>query len=75
MEVIIYKQDSGVLSIVYPTQEALASKSLIQIGEESIPIGKRFKVIESELLPSDRANRASWSWPDWELTDGIGAKA
>ena len=72
-QVIIYKQDSGVIAIIHPTGEALASYSIQQIALKDVPSGKAFKIVDSSEIPTDRSMRNAWTVDDAELTDGVGA--
>lgn len=72
-QVIIYKQDNGVVAVLYPTLEALKFMSIVDIAQKDVPTGKPYKIIDSTLLPSDRSQRDSWTADDLDLTDGIGA--
>lgn len=75
-QVIIYKNDEGVLEIVRPTPQIIAAGySVLQVAKKDVPSGKPFKIIEETVLPIDRALRAAWDW-DADLTtdnDGYGS--
>lgn len=72
-QVIIYNQDNGVLAVIYPTAEALASLGINAIAQKDVPTGKPYKIIDTTTLPADRSQRDLWTVDDAELTDGIGA--
>lgn len=72
-QVIIYNQDNGVLAVVYPTAEALASLDINAIAQKDVPTGKPYKIIETNELPATRELRDAWKIADNELTDGVGA--
>lgn len=72
-QVIIYKQDNGVLSVIHPTPEALSDLGINAIAQKDVPTGKPYKIIDTIGLPSDRAFRDSWTVDDADLTDGVGA--
>lgn len=74
MQVIVFNQANGVLAIVYPTPEALQTRTVQEVGFECVPQGLPFKVIDSSQLPTDRENRHTWSWPESDLTDGTGTR-
>lgn len=71
-QVIIYKQDSGVVAIMRPTEEALETIGMIGIARKDVPQGKRFKIIDESVLPPDNSLRNAWTVDDKDLTDGIG---
>lgn len=73
MQVIIYKQDNGVLAIVRPTEEALALYGISAIAKKDVPAGKPYKIVNAADVPADRAARDAWRMQDAELTDGVGA--
>ena len=73
-QVIIYKQNNGVLAIVYPTDETLAKYGIEAIALKDVPEGKPFKIIDAADIPTDRTDRAFWTCDDEDLTDGVGAE-
>jgi len=70
---IIYKQDNGIVTIISPTEEALAIYGIDAIAKKDVPFGKKYKIILASEVPADRAQRAQWIVDDALLTDGIGA--
>lgn len=73
-QVIIYKQDNGVVAIVRPTEDALRFHSIEAIAQKSVPAGKPYKIIDASELPTDRNQRNAWTVDDADLTDGVGGK-
>lgn len=75
-QVIIYKQDNGVVSIVRPTAEALARYGIHAIAQKDVPVGKPYKIIDASEIPADRTFRDAW---EADLSNphgyGIGAEA
>lgn len=71
--VIIYKQDNGVVAIVYPTEEALALYGIEAIAQKDVPAGKPYKIVAASEIPTDRSLRDAWTVDDADLTDGVGA--
>lgn len=71
-QVIIYKQDSGVVSVIHPTPEALSDFGIDAIAKKDVPTGKPYKIINKTDLPADRELRNAWVIDDVELTDGVG---
>lgn len=70
-QVIIYNQDNNIPAIVIPTEEALQKYGILAIAVKDVPAGKRFKIIDAALLPTDIALE-SWTVNESELTDGVG---
>jgi hypothetical protein len=74
-QVIIYKQDTGVVAIVRPTEEALNAHSIQAIAIKDVPAGKPFKIVDAADIPSDRSDRDAWTVDEADLTDGIGGES
>jgi len=74
-QAIIYKQDSGVVAIIRPTEEALARYGIEAIAQKDVPAGKPYKIIDVSELPADRSQRNAWTVDDADLTDGVGAES
>lgn len=72
-QVIIYKQDNGVVAIVRPTGEAITLYGIDAIAQKDVPEGKPYKIIDTADIPSDRSQRNAWTVDDADLTDGVGA--
>lgn len=75
MQVIVYRQDGGLMAVVYPTPEALELMGIHAIAQKDVPSGRRFKLMNLEDIPQERGARLSWTIPEDELTDGIGGIA
>jgi len=71
-QVIIYKQDNGVVAIIRPTEEALALYGIEAIAQKDVPAGKPYKIIDASDIPTDRSQRNAWTVDDADLTDGVG---
>ena len=74
-QVIIYKQANGVLAIVRPTEEALATYGIEAIAKKDVPHGAPYKIIHASDIPEDRSQRNSWTVDEADLTDGVGAES
>lgn len=74
-QVIIYKQDNGVVAIIRPTGEALALYGIEAIAQKDVPAGKPYKVVDASEIPTDRSQRNAWTVDDADLTDGVGAES
>jgi hypothetical protein len=73
-QVILYKQDNGVVAIIRPTEEALNLYGIEAIALKDVPAGKPYKIVDASESPSDRSQRNAWTVDDAELTDGVGAE-
>ena len=71
---IIYKTDDNGVAIITPTQEALELYTIEQIAQKDVPVGKPYKIVEDDYVPSDRTFRECWEINEAELTDGIGSE-
>jgi hypothetical protein len=72
--VIIYKNDVGGISVIYPTPDALAIYGIDAIAQKDVPSGKPYKIIDAVDLP-DRSQRNQWDVDEADLTDGIGSNS
>jgi hypothetical protein len=73
-QVIIYKQDNGIVAIIRPTEEALALYGIEAIAKKDVPAGKPYKIIVASEIPTDRSMRNAWTVDEADLTDGVGAE-
>lgn len=71
--VIVYKQDNGVIAVIHPAPEALSDFGIYEIAQKDVPTGKPYKITDTSTLPVGRENRDTWTIPDSELIDGVGA--
>ena len=74
-QVIIYKQDNGVVAIIRPTEEALNIYGIEAIALKDVPAGKPFKIIDASEIPADRSQRDAWTVDEADLTDGVGGES
>jgi len=84
MQVIIYNNDVNSVSIVYPTEQALSDYDINTIAKKSVPLGRKYKIVNIEELPLDgtfnehgipnidQKFRSRWYVEESDLTDGIG---
>ena len=70
-QVIIFKNNEGGVSVVYPTQEALDAYGIKAIAQKDVPADKPYKIIDASELPA-RSQRSQWVVDEADLTDGIG---
>jgi hypothetical protein len=74
-QVIIYKQDNGVVAVIIPTPEALEQHGIQAIAIKDVPAGKPFKIVDAADIPSDRSDRDAWTVDEADLTDGVGGES
>lgn len=74
-QVIIYKQPSGVIAVIWPTAEAVEAFGIDAIARKDVPAGQRFAIIDAADIPADRSMRAAWTVDDADLNDGVGAES
>ena len=72
---IIYNNDEGGVSVIIPSQEALAFYSIEAIAVKDVPHGKPYKIVSVEDIPTDRTYREAWVVDEADLTDGIGGES
>ena len=70
---IVYKNESGGVSIITPTPEALEHMTIDEIALKDVPTGLPFAIVEDSEIPTDRTFRDAWAIEDSLLTDGMGA--
>ena len=69
---IIYKNESGGVSILHPTDEALSFMTIDEIAKKDVPTGIKYKIIEDSEVPTARTFRDAWTVDEATLTDGVG---
>lgn len=74
MQVIIYKNDEGGVSVIHPTPEAITVYGIEAIALKDVPFGKPYKIIDASELPS-RESRNQWDVDEADLTDGVGGES
>lgn len=69
---IIYKNESGGVSVLHPTEEALSFMTIDEIAKKDVPTGVKYKIVEDSYLPAERTYRNAWVIDEALLTDGVG---
>jgi hypothetical protein len=69
---IIYKNESGGVSILHPTDEALSFMTIDEIAKKDVPTGLPFAIVEDSEILTDRTFRDAWTVDEATLTDGVG---
>lgn len=70
---IIYKNESGGVSIVTPNNHYTTLDELQQLAKKDVPTGLPYKIVEDSEIPTDRTFRNAWTVDEATLTDGVGA--
>ena len=68
---IIYKNDDGTVSIIIPANNI--NMTVEELAQKDVPTGLKYKIVEDEVIPTDRSFRNAWEVDEAELTDGVGA--
>jgi len=68
---IIYKTAEGTVSVLSPSKEW--SGTMEELAQKDVPTGLKYKIVEDEVIPTDRSFRNAWEVDEAELTDGVGA--
>ena len=66
---IIY-MDSGILSVVYPSP--CYEDTINHLADYVVPTGKKYKIVDASVIPTDVTFRDAWEIAEAELTDGVG---
>ena len=61
MQIIIFPQDDGKVSVIYPAPEY--ADQIKAIAAKDVPAGKPWRIINLSDLPA-RESRESWRWTD-----------
>ena len=68
---IIYKTAENTVSVLVPSPNWTGTME--ELAQKDVPTGLKYKIVEDELIPSDRSFRNAWEVDETELTDGVGA--
>ena len=44
-----------------------------ELAQKDVPTGLKYKIVEDDVIPTDRTFRNAWEVDEAELTDGVGA--
>jgi hypothetical protein len=61
---IIYPNDDGGVCILIPTPEYLEDHTIEELAAKDVPVGKPFKIVSIEDIPSDRTFRDAWEYQE-----------
>lgn len=71
---IVFKNQDNSIGIITPTDEALSFATIEQIAKKDVPHNLPYKIVEDDVIPTDREFRNAWTIDDTELTDGVGGE-
>jgi len=70
MERILYQNDEGGVSILVPSQKWVGTMD--ELAKKDVPTGKKYKIVDTSTISSDRSFRNAWEVDEAQLTDGVG---
>jgi len=68
---IIYKTLDNTVSILAVSPKWTGTME--EVAQKDVPTGLKYKIVEDEVIPTDRSFRNAWEVDEAELTDGVGA--
>lgn len=72
MQTIIFKNEENQICVAGFPQELLATMTVHEIAQRTVPTGKPYKICDHTELPQD-IPQEYWEIDDAELNDGVGA--
>lgn len=72
---IVYLNDDGNLSIVFPVDQSICGLSVEDIAKKDVPVGKPYLIVNDSDLPSENFDYASAWEADFSNPDGYGIGA
>ena len=66
-----YKTKENTVSIITPSSEWIGT--IEEVAQKDVPTGLKYKIVEDDIIPTDRTFRNAWEVDEAELTDGVGA--
>ena len=66
---IVYKNDDGV-AIIAPAPKW--EGTIEELAKKDVPTGKKYKIVDTSTISSDRTFRNAWEVDEALLTDGVG---
>ena len=68
---IIYKTPENTVVVLIPSSEWIGSME--ELAQKDVPTGLKYKIVEDDVIPTDRTFRNAWEGDEKDLTDGVGA--
>jgi hypothetical protein len=69
MKRIVYKDGDGV-AVICPSPKW--SGTIDELAKKDVPTGKKYKIVDTSSISSDRTFRGAWEVDESLLTDGVG---
>ena len=66
---IIYKNEDGVVIL---TPSPRWAGTIDELAKKDVPTGKKYKIVDTSSISSDRSFRNAWEVDESLLTDGVG---
>jgi hypothetical protein len=70
MKRIIYSQDNGMVAVIVPSPKWTGT--IEELAKKDVPTGKKYKIVDTSTISSDRSFRDAWEVDEAQLTDGVG---
>ena len=67
---IIYKTPENTVTIITASPNWLGTME--ELAQKDVPTGLKYKIVEDDVIPTDRTFRDAWEVDEAELTDGVG---
>ena len=67
---IVYINDGGGITILAPAPNC--DLSVDALAKQDVPSGKKYKIVDTTGISSDRSFRDAWYVDESDLTDGVG---
>lgn len=58
---IVYTDETGGITVVFPSMEYLKSHSIEELAAKDVPSGLNFVIVDENDIPKDRTFRDAWS--------------
>ena len=68
---IIYKTPENTVVVLIPSPEWTGT--IEEVAQKDVPTGLKYKIVEDDVIPTDRTFSNAWEVDAAELTDGVGA--
>ena len=59
---IIFPKDNDGVSILIPSEEYLSEHTIEELAAKDVPVGKSYKIVDVEDIPTDRTFRNAWEY-------------
>ena len=69
MKRILYKNGDGV-AVIVPSPRWTGT--IEELAKKDVPTGKKYKIVDTSTISSDRSFRNAWEVDESLLTDGVG---